>query len=79
MTNIDLAIVTTTCKSQDQIDLARRQSHFFGLAYEFTNVFHKHHALLINWEPTVSKEVAAELLDVDVHDSASRQVKSHIV
>ena len=78
MSYFDFAIIVVSRKTKDQIDLAWCQRQLLGRRKKLLNTVYIHHAILVNRIVTARKKVLAELLDINVHDTAPCQVEAHL-
>ena len=81
MVHIDHALFVVIGHAEDEIDLAGCQGQLFRVAEDHLGHMQVHPAFIfiIVVSLVVLEKVFPELLDINVHDSAARQVEPHIV
>ena len=78
MIDIYKTAVILLSKSEDQVDLTGGEGQHFGVADYLSDIVDIHEAAVNDFKAFVREEIIFELLDLNVHHSAARQIKTNI-
>ena len=78
MIDIYQTIIVLLSKSEDQVDFTGCEGQHFSVADYLSDIVDVHEVAINDFKPFVREEIIFELFDLNVHNSAAREIKTDI-